>query len=34
MMAFVTALGLNKFYAVAGRRLHVLRDLDLTVEKG
>jgi lipoprotein-releasing system ATP-binding protein len=33
-MAFVTARGLNKYYAVADRRLHVLRDLDLTVEKG
>ena len=33
-MAFVTARGLNKFYAVADRRLHVLRDLDLVVEKG
>ena len=34
MMAFVTARGLNKYYAVADRRLHVLRDLDLTVEQG
>lgn len=34
MMAFVTVRGLNKYYAVADRRLHVLRDLDLTVEKG
>ena len=33
-MSFVTARGLNKYYAVADRRLHVLRDLDLTVEKG
>ena len=33
-MAFVTVRGLNKYYAVADRRLHVLRDLDLTVEKG
>jgi lipoprotein-releasing system ATP-binding protein len=33
-MPFVTVEGLNKFYAVADRRLHVLRDLDLTVEKG
>ena len=33
-MAFVTARGLNKYYAVADRRLHVLRDLDLTVEQG
>jgi lipoprotein-releasing system ATP-binding protein len=34
MMAFVAVRGLNKYYAVADRRLHVLRDLDLTVEKG
>jgi lipoprotein-releasing system ATP-binding protein len=34
MTAFVTVRGLNKYYAVADRRLHVLRDLDLTVEKG
>ena len=34
MMPFVTARGLNKYYAVADRRLHVLRDLDLTVERG
>ena len=33
-MPFVTVRGLNKYYAVADRRLHVLRDLDLTVEKG
>ena len=33
-MSFVTARGLNKSYAVAGRRLHVLRDLDLSVERG
>ena len=34
-MAFVTVTGLNKFYTAApGRRLHVLRDLDLSVEKG
>jgi lipoprotein-releasing system ATP-binding protein len=33
-MPFVTVRGLNKFYNVADRRLHVLRDLDLTVEKG
>jgi len=32
--AFITVAGLNKYYAVAGNRLHVLRDLDLTVEKG
>jgi lipoprotein-releasing system ATP-binding protein len=33
-MAFVSVNGLNKFYTAAGTRLHVLRDLDLTVEKG
>ena len=34
-MAFVTVTGLNKFYTAApGKRLHVLRDLDLSVEKG
>ena len=33
-MLFVTARGLNKSYAVAGRSLHVLRDLDLAVERG
>jgi lipoprotein-releasing system ATP-binding protein len=33
-MPFVTVRGLNKYYAVADRRLHVLRDLDLTVEQG
>ena len=33
-MPFVTVRGLNKYYAVAARRLHVLRDLDLTVEQG
>lgn len=33
-MPFVTVNGLNKYYAVADRRLHVLRDLELTVEKG
>ena len=33
-MAFITVTGLNKYYSVAGNRLHVLRDLDLTVEKG
>jgi lipoprotein-releasing system ATP-binding protein len=33
-MAFVTARGLNKFYDVAGHRLHVLRDLELAVEQG
>jgi lipoprotein-releasing system ATP-binding protein len=33
-MPFVTANALNKSYAVAGNRLHVLRDLDLSVERG
>jgi lipoprotein-releasing system ATP-binding protein len=33
-MPFVTVRGLNKYYAVADRRLHVLRDLDLAVEQG
>src|SRR5262245_13253395 len=33
-MPFVEVRGLNKSYPVAGRRLHVLRDLDLTVEQG
>ena len=33
-MAFVSVAGLNKYYAVATKRLHVLRDLELTVEKG
>lgn len=34
-MAFVSVSGLNKFYTAApGKQLHVLRDLDLSVEKG
>ena len=33
-MSFVEARALNKSYAVAGGRLHVLRVLDLAVEKG
>ena len=33
-MAFVSVVGLNKSYHVAGNRLHVLRDLDLSVERG
>jgi lipoprotein-releasing system ATP-binding protein len=33
-MAFVSVIGLNKFYDATGKRLHVLRDLDLSVEKG
>jgi len=33
-MAFVTVTGLNKSYVVGSQRLHVLRDLDLDVERG
>lgn len=33
-MAFVTVTGLNKYYNSTNRKLHVLRDLDLSVEKG
>jgi lipoprotein-releasing system ATP-binding protein len=33
-MAFVSAVGLNKSYLVAANRLHVLRDLELAVDKG
>ena len=33
-MPFVTVRGLNKFYTTGDKRLHVLRDLDLNVEKG
>ena len=33
-MTFVEARGLNKSYQVAGNRLHVIRDLDLQVDKG
>lgn len=33
-MPFVSASGLNKSYDIAGNRLHVLRDLDLVVERG
>ena len=33
-MAFVSVSGLDKFYTVVGKRLHVLRDLELTVERG
>ena len=33
-MAFVTVNGLNKSYVVGSQRLHVLRDLDLEVERG
>ncbi len=31
---FVSVRGLNKSYQVAGHRLHVLRDLELSVERG
>ena len=34
MMPFLTATNLNKSYHVGTQRLHVLRDLDLTVERG
>ena len=33
-MAFVTVTGLNKYYSATSKRLHVLRDLDLSVEQG
>src|SRR5438552_2579814 len=33
-MPFLTATGLNKTYQVGTQRLHVLRDLDLAVERG
>jgi lipoprotein-releasing system ATP-binding protein len=33
-MAFVAASGLNKFYVVGTQRIHVLRDLELTVGEG
>ena len=33
-MAFVSVNGLNKYYTAAGKSLHILRDLDLSVEKG
>lgn len=33
-MAFVEVSGLNKFYQVGTQRIHVLRDLDLSVAKG
>jgi len=33
-MPFIAVEQLNKSYDVAGKRLHVLRDLDLAVEKG
>ena len=31
---FLTATGVHKYYAVAGHRLHVLRDLEIAVELG
>ena len=33
-MSFVLVASLNKFYQVGTQRIHVLRDLDLAVEKG
>ena len=33
-MPFLSATGLNKSYQVGAQRLHVLRDLDLRVERG
>src|SRR5437016_14229406 len=33
-MPFLTASDLNKSYQVGTQRLHVLRDLDLAVERG
>src|SRR6266704_3693914 len=33
-MPFVAVEHLNKFYQVGAQRIHVLRDLDLAVEKG
>jgi lipoprotein-releasing system ATP-binding protein len=33
-MSFLTAGKINKSYVVGSQRLHVLRDLDLTVERG
>ena len=33
-MSFLTATNLNKSYVVGTQRLHVLRDLDLVVERG
>src|SRR5687767_982207 len=34
MTPFLTATNLNKSYLVGAQRLHVLRDLELTVERG
>jgi lipoprotein-releasing system ATP-binding protein len=33
-MSFVAVSGLNKFYQVGAQRIHVLRDLAFTVERG
>ncbi len=33
-MPFLTAININKSYHVGTQRLHVLRDLSLTVERG
>jgi lipoprotein-releasing system ATP-binding protein len=33
-MSFVTVEGLNKYYTVGAQQIHVLRDLDLVVERG
>jgi lipoprotein-releasing system ATP-binding protein len=33
-MSFLTATNINKSYQVGTQRLHVLRDLDLTVDRG
>ena len=33
-MAFVSVAGLNKYYDGTGKRLHVLRDLELSVDRG
>jgi lipoprotein-releasing system ATP-binding protein len=33
-MPFVTVEGLNKYYRVGAQQIHVLRDLDLAVERG
>ena len=33
-MPFVAVNGLNKFYVLGQKRIHVLRDLDLAVEQG
>ncbi len=33
-MPFVVVTGLNKFYVLGSKRIHVLRDLDLALERG